>query len=726
MQVKLIASNYQNGCNGKAKFSTTINDHQKVTNFYQDSDTRGNYCWLNCVYDTKYSAIKFGGYTSGASLPEHIIVNSIEFQIRTELTYSLGKTYFRLRTTNNRIIAESSYDSGSQAGTSHKKFYLSVAEDIAKELTREDLDNMYFEFETIGTIKNSGHIFSLYGSDITVDYTEVYETVLVPKAFTPSFKCQGTNQTPGTPGTMIADDLNIGGIYLSPDGYRDGQFYNFDYSNFSRYCPIRKAYIKFKVSIGTGVEDALYAIYAGNNRLAIFQPTVQENTIQTYTINLPNGLAYEWIKDLKFVMQGKSNRESTVALAFKGIELHILHDALQYKGKMATGHATNYIHLKYDLESETSGFQKLEDVSNFLSPVGTSGSCLTLLNGGQDYGNIDLTEFTFSGIPSDVVFEDVIIDRIDIRTQYRCTWAASLLNLRWMIMLDDTVLVTFNDIPAKTDVKYSKHFVGQGLRITSADLPRLRIRFNGKVDNNQNRPLWHHGLSIDLYAGDSLPETDEPTIVETAVKGDYSKGPNVLFPSENIKPNNNPEDTGYVGNLYNDDLNDYAEFTYTPTDAPAEPMPGERPYEAVIIASPTLSSLGIPSDANITRIILTEEGYVHTDSSGAEAELGLYINNNSYGKMPFENSTDFKKNVFDSGEISIPKLAIKGDTPTFQIRWYSLDADFTYRVRYLLWDITYEVGGLSFKLQLAQGNIDKIKVGSQDAMALYIGEGKII
>lgn len=726
MQVKLIASNYQNGCNGRAKFQVSTSDNQKVTNFYQNSDTRQGYCWLNCVYDTKYSAIKFGGYTSGVSLPEHVIVNSINFQIRAELYHTLGKTYFRLRTTNNRIIAETSYNSGSEAGTSYKKFYLSVAEDIAKELTREDLDNMYFEFETIGTVKNSGHIFSLYGSDITVDYTEVYETVLIPKSFTPSFKCQSTNQTPGTPGTMIADDLNIGGIYLSSDGYRDGQFYNFDYSNFSRFYPIRKAYVKFKVSIGTGVEDALYAIYAGNNRLAIFQPTVQENTIQTYTINLPNGLAYEWIKDLKFVMQGKSNREGTVALAFRGIELHILHDDLQYRGKMATGHATNYIHLKYDLESETSGFQKLEDVSNFLSPVGTSGSCLTLLNGGQDYGNIDLTEFTFSGIPSDVVFEDVIIDRIDIRTQYRCTWAASLLNLRWMIMLDDTVLVTFTDIPAKTDVKYSKHFVGQGLRITSADLPRLRIRFNGKVDNNQNRPLWHHGLSIDLYAGDSLPETDEPTIVETAVKGDYSKGPNVLFPSENIKPNNNPEDTGYVGNLYNDDLNDYAEFTYTPTDAPAEPMPGERPYEAVIIASPTLSSLGIPSDANITRIILTEEGYVHTDSSGAEAELGLYINNNSYGKMPFENSTDFKKNVFDSGEISIPKLAIKGDTPTFQIRWYSLDADFTYRVRYLLWDITYEVGGLSFKLQLAQGDINKIKVGSQDAMALYIGEGKII
>lgn len=181
MQIKLIASNYQNGCNGKAKFQTSTSSTQKVTNFYQNSDSRQGYCWLNCNYNTKFSAIKFGGYTTGASLPEHVIVNSIQFQLRAELDSTLGQTYLRLRTTNDRIIAEASYASGKEAGTSYKKFYLSVAEDVAKELTREDLDNMYFEFETIGTIKNSGHIFDLYGSDITVDYTEVYETVLIDR-----------------------------------------------------------------------------------------------------------------------------------------------------------------------------------------------------------------------------------------------------------------------------------------------------------------------------------------------------------------------------------------------------------------------------------------------------------------------------------------------------------------------------------------------------------------
>ena len=104
----------------------------------------------------------------------------------------------------------------------------------------------------------------------------------------------------------------------------------------------------------------------------------------------------------------------------------------------------------------------------------------------------------------------------------------------------------------------------------------------------------------------------------------------------------------------------------------------------------------------------------------------MYINNKPAHKRPFSNSSSFDVNVFDTGEISLPRLEIERDVATFQIRWYSLDSDFTYRVKYLLWDITFEMGGLSYVLRFNQKNLDKIIVGNREVMSLYVGDFQIL
>jgi hypothetical protein len=105
--------------------------------------------------------------------------------------------------------------------------------------------------------------------------------------------------------------------------------------------------------------------------------------------------------------------------------------------------------------------------------------------------------------------------------------------------------------------------------------------------------------------------------------------------------------------------------------------------------------------------------------------MGLYIDNRCYSSQPFVNSSAFSTTTFDTGEISYPRLDIDGDVLTFQIKWYSLDSDFVYRVKYLLWDITYEVGRFSYIVRFNQQCIDKMKVGGEDAQAAYIGKFKI-
>lgn len=598
--------------------------------------------------------------------------------------------------------------------------------DLTNLVTLDDLKDIKIRFYVYSRIKTHTPSIRFMGASLSMDYTPVTETILVPHNFTPQFRsAYEAPVTSGTPGSMIADDLSIGGIFLSDSAIYDGQFYNFECPAVLRFCNIRKAYVTFKVFASTGVAEATYGVYTGNNRLEMMSPEVVDNSYQTYTIELPS-LAYNWMHDLKFICQGKAAQSGSVFLDFRGIELHILHEAPVYRGHIATGHATNYYNPPLD-DPTWPGFHSIERPAKmFAEPTtGTKESYYADLNYVCRYNaSVFLLDFNFTSFEG-VDLTQAIIDRIDIRVKEYYYYSKKS-PIYYVLYLGDTEIGSAQYTPSgDKQVYYTRHITFTGLSLTHEDLSNLKLRITpSNISSGQNCTAFISGPGVDLWAGAGIPEPELPTIVETAVKGDYSKAPDMLFPSENIKPKEEPGE-GYVGNLYNDDLDDYAEFVYIPTEAPADPVPGERPYEAVVFSSPTLESLGIPLDANITRVILTEEGYIYSNDGSAEADVGVYINDISYSSKPFNNRSTFARSTFDTGEMSYPRLGITDDVLTFQIRWYSLDSDFMYRVKYLLWDITYEVGRFSYTVRFNQDTIDKIRIGQTEAAAAYIGDFKI-
>lgn len=736
MLLKVVPSSYVNPyqCASAFKEGSTL----PFSGAYRDetytgaNSIEGSCASIVSPYGIYDSDMAFGFDTSALSTVSKAILHNVTFKIQLEAFDAsnqwgiVTEGFFAIMCRDREILRCSMIDGPYTLKKGDNRETFSI--DLTNLVTLDDLRDVKIRFYMYTRIKNHTPSIRFMGASLTVDYTPVTETILVPHNFTPQFRsAYEAPQVSGTPGSMITDDLSIGGIYLSDNAIYDGQFYNFECPAVLRFCNIRKAYVTFKVFVSTHVAEATYGVYVGNNRLEMISPEVVDNSYHTYTIELPS-LAYNWMQDLKFICQGKSAQDSSVFLDFHGIELHILHEEPLYRGHIATGHATSYYNPPLDGSEEWCGFDRITNPHCLLAePTETTNysKYYADLNYVRAYnGSVYLLDFGFTAFEG-VDLEEATIDRIDLRVKEFYLYSKKS-PIHYVLYLGDNIIAQAQYTPSgENKVYYTRHITYQGLNLKYEDLANLKLRITPTNTNDaQNRSAYISGPGIDLWAGAGIPEPELPTIVETAVRGDYSKAPDMLFPSENIKPKEEPGE-GYVGNLYNDDLDDYAEFVYIPTEAPADPVPGERPYEAVVFSSPTLESLGIPLDANITRVVLTEEGYVYSNNGSAEADIGVYINDVSYSSKPFNNSSTFTRSTFDTGEISYPRLGITDDVLTFQIRWYSLDSDFIYRVKYLLWDITYEVGRFSYTVRFNQDSIDKLRIGQTEADAAYIGDFKI-
>lgn len=711
----------------------------EFTNAYKDETYTGatnvqGVC--ACLESNSYyvdSTMLYHGFDM-SSIPK-AIVNSAIFKIQIQAfnnsvewqSDKVTEAYFELLGANNKSLFKASILDGDYCliqSSSRKTFTI----DLTNTATVEDLKDFKIKF----FVKNKQYYqtsrLKFVGASLTVDYTPVTETVMVPSKFSYPFKCKKyVGPTEGEPGHLIEENVITGGIYTHNLFYCDAQYYDFNYNILSRFCPIRKAFIKFKIKYSSGLEEATFAVYSGESRLVIFKPDFVDSGEVIYTVDLPN-IAYAWLKDLKFVIEAKARDSHTTFLMTKGIELHILHEDPIYRGHIATGHATNYLNPEIVKDGEESGFTAITYPERlYREPPQSDYAELNALR--TTRGNVYLLDFNF--IPFEgIELDKATIDRIDIRSHeyWLYTYDAPI---SYYLYLGDTLLKEFSYTPSGYQVYNTRQMITEGLNLTLADLSNLKIKFKFRnISGGQNASARLSGLAIDLWAGSGIPEPELPVIVETNVQGDYTKNPEAFIPSTNVKPKEEPDEPGYIGNLYNDDLDDYAEFNYTPS--PEQPAPEPDPedpnrlYESIVIDSPTFETLGIPKEANITRIVLTEEGYVFSSDSNAEADVGLYINDKPAHKRPFSNSSSFDVNVFDTGEISLPRLEIERDVATFQIRWYSLDSDFTYRVKYLLWDITFEMGGLSYVLRFNQKNLDKIIVGNREVMSLFVGDFQIL
>ncbi len=238
--------------------------------------------------------------------------------------------------------------------------------------------------------------------------------------------------------------------------------------------------------------------------------------------------------------------------------------------------------------------------------------------------------------------------------------------------------------------------------------------------NNYKTGFYLYGMDLNL----EYSEGEEPIIIETVITQGYSKKPDGVSGGAGIITNNTPDTDGYIVNLYNDDLDDYAEFTYTPI----EDVPEEeelRTLGIIKIDSPTFTSLGIPNNATISNVKLTKISEKTCEYAEPICDLYLQIGEQKYDNRGFAPTNGFTTNVYDSHEISIHKLDLVDDKVSFMLEWKSYNTPFNLKVKYLLWDITYVIGDRAYSIQFNNSDIDKFSVGQKEVMTAYIGATRI-
>lgn len=171
--------------------------------------------------------------------------------------------------------------------------------------------------------------------------------------------------------------------------------------------------------------------------------------------------------------------------------------------------------------------------------------------------------------------------------------------------------------------------------------------------------------------------------------------------------------------IYDDDYDNYPSMKY----------PTAKKSAYLKIGSPTLTSLGVPQEAVITNVKLTEVSgkYYNRYYVPTINKMSINISDTDYSVVKFENigATNFQSFNYDTGEISIPKENITNDTIYFLFEWYNTGTGFTYNLKTLYWEITYEEKGLEYKIKVGDGEITKIYLGSNEVSAIYRTDNKI-
>lgn len=172
-----------------------------------------------------------------------------------------------------------------------------------------------------------------------------------------------------------------------------------------------------------------------------------------------------------------------------------------------------------------------------------------------------------------------------------------------------------------------------------------------------------------------------------------------------------------ISYLYDDNYENYAGFKYSTANTDAK----------LKIGSPSLSSLGIPENAIITNVKLTEISNRYYNSYYAPSVNKMYIsiNNTAYNETSYVKSSTFTTYTYDTGDISIIKSSINDDMVYFVFEWTYPYTSSTYCLKTLYWDITYEVGASTYQLKVGEETVTKIYLGQNEVTSAYIGEIKI-
>jgi hypothetical protein len=740
--IKVVPTSYQLGFNRYAPvFTNRFYPESKEENALDDSqnDTFSAYNAdnSNMLFDIAYNGFDF------SSLPKHFEVNSItvSFKEHASPNYCMLNRKLAVYSGNTRLY----------------EFALHNIEDSSEPPVREVFQLTNFQSEWFTDLKlvyewerkkGYGVACFVYGMDVVVNYTPT-----VPKYFyeTPAtnyvtpFKQLPTRiftDAEAEPRSHIglafrlttSENLEDGAAIYYDDrttGTRhDGYFCGFDLSGIPKYVPIYEAKIRFMYdwednrlrdrTIEVYSSDALIATYSGDHATA---------DGRVYEISIPKP-KIELLQDIRLVITGTSSQINCLE-RYKAVDLYVVYGDPMYD--WVTGYPTKWAKddakqygMIYDFANMCDEPNTLETYARHENQAGSYNSA---------YFDATLTNFAYPALPLNTRIKKV---------RFRTAFSGSKNNVnmygnyQFKIYLDGVELCRSNKVymenieQANLLTPIYITIESDELNLKYSDIPRLKVKIAQYQSFGTTNHARFYGAALDLLALNDNARPEWYPIIDTIVKaGNLTLDFTAAKPSLDVSVNDVPDTQGYIGNLYNDDLDDYAEFNYTPVPDENGVMPEDKPdFETINLGviridSPELTSLGVPGDAIITNIKLTKESLKHCTLANPSAELALYINDNKYDAKGFNISTSFTKTTYDTGKISIPKLEIRNDKAYFMLKWNSLNTPFTFQVKYLLWDITYELGGRTFTIQFAQENIDKIILGQAEIKTIYAGELKI-
>ena len=514
-----------------------------------------------------------------------------------------------------------------------------------------------------------------------------------------------------------ADDTSTAAQLRGTGGTFDILFNNFDVSAIPDTVKITKLYFRMAVLADSSYLSNLQLHICQNDTVLQSLSIGRSSSIKIHTIELSNteGMTGFDIKGMGLSLQYSVQSGMSSYLKVYGMDMHVEYEESNERTlqTIPTKYMTPFKRKACEVYAEDTMFTKA--TSNALSVAnsdtyGTVGSPLY-----YDTVDVAFTDFDLSSLPE----------------VYRTTLA--YLNFKEAAGSSDNE--TF-----RTVFIYSKQDLIYEFPLPNGNADANMYLF--QLDNFRNSYLedfkvvyqittTRYSTSSEIYGMDLnlvyLEGEEEPVITETVVKVGYSKKEDEVSYGSNIQTNITPNTSGYIGNLYNDDLDDYAEFTYVPNINLPEDIPEEelRTLGIIKIDSPTFTSMGIPNNATISNIKLTKLSEKTCEYDEPICDLYLQINGEKYDRRDFVSTSGFTTNVYDSQDISIHKLDLVDDKVSFMLEWKSHDTPFNLKVKYLLWDITYVVGDRTYSIQFNNSKIDKFSVGQNEVITVYIGATRI-
>lgn len=599
--------------------------------------------------------------------------------------------------------------------------------DITNLVTSDSIKDFKLRLYIKKKLRYDTPAFKFMGASLNIEYTPLHEVRIPTSNFIAPFKNEPIEYSTSdsyawniTKAYSLPDEDNYSAELIFPNGkVGDGYFCGFDISSIPEHSPIFEAYFKIRVATGSRNSNRYYKAYTSDAELSsVSIPNVDD----TYIIPIPKPKR-ELLQDIRLVLEAKGYQSNSFDNVY-GVELYVVYGDPIYN--WVPSYASNFIQ-----DRELNLYSIFYNAANCYDEPSTTNYAEFRHGYTTEYRT---SAWSLINFHSDNLNSDDKIIGLSLRASFSTNYIQYNPRVWFEVYLDNTLLKkTDTYYMQEVDFIYSVQADCGNVNIKYSDINRLQVKlFYQDTSQHASRINKLYGLSLDLLASNNNERPEWYPIIDIIVKNNnYTKDITAAKPSNDVVVNTAPETQGYIGNLYNDDLDDYAEFTYTPVPDENGVMPEDKPEFETIdlgvirIDSPKLSSLGIPDNAVITNIELTKESLKHCASSNVSAELSLYINDNRYSSRGFSTSANFVKTTYNTGVISIPKADIRNDVAYFLLKWNSLNTPFTFQVKYLLWDITYELGGLKYSVQFADGEIQQITVGNTKASSLYKGKEKL-